>query len=70
MNRTRDEILAEAEGDKDLALSIACMRLDWAMGRMSAGFIYADTSRLKWQPKPPPSSLTSDEWIGSPGKPE
>jgi hypothetical protein len=70
MNRTRDEILAEAEGDVYLALSIACGRLDWTMPRISAGYLRADTSRLKWQPKPPPSSLTSDEWIGSPAKPE
>lgn len=70
MSRTQDEILAEAGGDVYLALSIACGRLDWTMPRISAGYLRADTSRLKWSPKPPPSPITADDWIGIPEKPE
>jgi hypothetical protein len=60
---TRDEILAEAAGDVDRALDLACAYYDVSRGHISAGFIRANTSHLAWTPKPVPDASTSDDWI-------
>jgi len=67
---TEATILAENGGDMECAFRDACRLYEWAMSHMSAGLVRADTSRLKWQPKPPPSAATSDDWIGTIEKPE
>jgi hypothetical protein len=69
MTETEASILAEAGGDVYLALAMACDRLDWTMPRISAGYVRADTSKVKRAPKPVPPAIT-DEWIETSERPE
>lgn len=68
---TEAELLEETGGDLRHALKLACMEIDWLCRHVSAGLVRANTSRLKWTPKPPLDvTATSDEWIGTKERPE
>lgn len=66
---TRDEILAEANGDTDRALDLACWYYEHAMTFIPVGYIRGDTSqlyrdRVRREPKaplPPPVLLPSED---------
>lgn len=66
---TRDEILAEAGGDIDTALTLACSYYDASRHFMSLGLIRGNAYAKPRPPKPLAPAVT-DEWIGTQENPE
>ncbi len=63
MSRTEQEVLEETNGDLLAAYRLVCSCYDRARGMVSAGYARADTSRLAWNPKPPPDEALGDDWL-------
>ena len=63
---TEEQLLRDNNGDYVAALRDACLCYDWARKQVSAGFVSANTSHLKWNPKPlPDTSSTGDDWLAT-----
>jgi len=64
VRKTEEQLLNDNGGDYPAALREACICYNWAMDQISGGYVRANTSHLRWTPKPlPDTSSTGDDWL-------